>query len=88
MRVGNNQTGLRSPVKKDTNLASGVQTGLKPVGRECQLVLNKVGVIDLTPFGKFEVTGARATEFLDYMVANKLPKVELGSWQAKYLVVF
>lgn len=58
----------------------------EPVGRECELVLNKVGVIDLTPFGKFEVTGARATEFLDYMVANKLPKVRPGSWQVVCLL--
>ena len=47
----------------------------EPVGRECELVLNNVGVIDLTPFGKFEITGSQATEFLDFMVANKLPKV-------------
>lgn len=47
----------------------------EPVGRECALVLNKVGVIDLTPFGKFEITGSQAFEFLNYTVANKLPKV-------------
>jgi len=37
--------------------------------------LNKVGVIDLTPFGKFEVKGKDASRFLDVMVANVLPKV-------------
>lgn len=47
----------------------------EPVGKECALVLNKVGVIDLTPFGKFEITGSQAAEFLDFMVANNLPKV-------------
>lgn len=47
----------------------------EPVGREYELVLNKVGVIDLTPFGKFEVKGKDATKFMDIMVANVLPKV-------------
>jgi len=49
----------------------------EPVGREYDLVLNKVGVIDLTPFGKFEVKGKDASRFLDVMVANVLPKVKL-----------
>ena len=56
----------------------------EPVGRECELVLNKVGVIDLTPFGKFEVTGSQAAGFLDYMLANKLPKV--GSTNISHLI--
>ena len=47
----------------------------EPAGREYDLVLNKVGVIDLTPFGKFEVKGKDASRFLDVMVANVLPKV-------------
>ena len=47
----------------------------EPVGREYDLVLNKVGIIDLTPFGKFEVKGKDASKFLDFMVANVLPKV-------------
>ena len=39
------------------------------------MVLNRVGIIDLTPFGKIEVSGNDAAAFLDVMVANKLPKV-------------
>lgn len=45
----------------------------KPVGRECELVMTKAGVIDLSPFGKFKVQGPDAAKFLDYVVANKLP---------------
>lgn len=56
----------------------------EPVGKECALVLNKVGVIDLTPFGKFEITGSQATEFLDFMVANNLPKI--GSTNISHLI--
>lgn len=47
----------------------------KPVGREVDLVLNNVGVIDISTFGKFEVTGKDAAKFLDVMFANFLPKV-------------
>lgn len=42
--------------------------------REYDVVLNDVGVIDLTPFGKFEVTGNDAQKFLDRILANNLPK--------------
>nr|XP_042906993.1 dimethylglycine dehydrogenase, mitochondrial isoform X2 [Parasteatoda tepidariorum] len=47
----------------------------QPVGRECRLVMNKVGIIDLTPFAKFRVSGADAGLFLDKILANKLPKM-------------
>ena len=47
----------------------------KPVGRECDLVMNKVGLIDLTPFGKIEVKGKDAHEFMDRICANAIPKV-------------
>jgi dimethylglycine dehydrogenase len=43
------------------------------VGREVQLMREKVGIIDLTPFSKFEVTGPGAEGWLDGLVANKVP---------------
>lgn len=45
-----------------------------PVGRECQRVLENVGVIDLSPFGKFEITGPDASKYMDHLVANHVPK--------------
>ena len=47
----------------------------EPVGRECELVMNSVGVIDLTPFGKLEVSGVDAGRFMDHVCANSLPEV-------------
>ena len=47
----------------------------EPVGRECAVVLSRVGIIDLTPYGKFEVKGKDASLFLDMILANELPKV-------------
>ncbi|XP_027008413.2 dimethylglycine dehydrogenase, mitochondrial [Tachysurus fulvidraco] len=48
-----------------------------PVGRECKLVMEKVGVIDLSPFGKFTVKGKDAHRLLDRLFANTMPKVGL-----------
>lgn len=45
-----------------------------PVGREVDMVINRVGIIDLAPFGKFEVKGKDAHRFMDTMVANVVPK--------------
>ncbi|KAJ8286966.1 hypothetical protein GJAV_G00045430 [Gymnothorax javanicus] len=49
----------------------------EPVGRECKLVMEKVGVIDLTPFGKFRVRGKDSVKLLDRLFANVVPKVGL-----------
>lgn len=46
-----------------------------PVGRECRLVMEKVGVIDLTPFGKFILKGKDSIKLLDRLFANTMPKV-------------
>jgi dimethylglycine dehydrogenase len=43
------------------------------VGNECRNLREKVGMIDLTPFTKHEVTGPGAEAWLDYLVANKVP---------------
>ncbi|XP_061118700.1 dimethylglycine dehydrogenase, mitochondrial [Conger conger] len=49
----------------------------EPVGRECKLVMENVGVIDLTPFGKFKVKGKDSVKLLDRLFANTMPKVGL-----------
>jgi len=43
------------------------------VGNEARLMRARVGVIDLTPFTKHEVTGPGAEGWLDRLVANKVP---------------
>lgn len=42
------------------------------VGAECQAVRERVGILDQTSFGKFEVSGPGAASFLDRLCANKL----------------
>ena len=43
------------------------------VGNECRRLRSSVGVIDLTPFTKHEVSGPGAESWLDGLVANKVP---------------
>jgi dimethylglycine dehydrogenase len=43
------------------------------VGNECRNLRQRVGVIDLTPFTKHEVSGPGAEAWLDSLVANKVP---------------
>ena len=43
------------------------------VGNEARLMRERVGIIDLTPFTKHEVTGPGAEAWLDGLVANKVP---------------
>jgi dimethylglycine dehydrogenase len=43
------------------------------VGREALRIRQQVGVIDLTPFTKHEVSGPGAEAWLDSLVANKVP---------------
>jgi len=47
---------------------------LRFVEKECIDVRNNVGVLDQTSFAKFEVSGSGASQFLDYLCANTLPK--------------
>ncbi|XP_018427423.1 PREDICTED: dimethylglycine dehydrogenase, mitochondrial [Nanorana parkeri] len=47
----------------------------EPVRREYKQVMEKVGVIDLTPFGKFTVKGKDAIQLLDHLFANIIPQV-------------
>ncbi|MBM3584749.1 MAG: FAD-dependent oxidoreductase [Alphaproteobacteria bacterium] len=46
----------------------------EPVREECRAVRERVGLLDLTGFSKFEVSGSGATAYLDGMLANRLPQ--------------
>ncbi|NNE50767.1 MAG: GcvT family protein [Sulfitobacter sp.] len=43
------------------------------VGAECRAVRERVGLLDITAFSRFEVTGPKAEAWLDRMMASKLP---------------
>jgi dimethylglycine dehydrogenase len=44
------------------------------VGAECRAVREAVGLIDISGFSRFEVSGPNAENWLDRMMASKLPK--------------
>ncbi len=44
------------------------------VGNECKHVSEKVGLLDMSAFSKFKVSGVGAEAFLDGIVANRIPK--------------
>ena len=44
------------------------------VGNECINVHNNVGLLDMTAFAKCRISGPGAKDFLDNLVANKLPQ--------------
>ena len=46
----------------------------KAVEKECKNVRENVGLLDMSAFAKCRVKGPKAEEFLDNLVANKLPK--------------
>jgi len=44
------------------------------VGNECRHVHEHVGILDMSAFAKCRISGPGAEAFLNYMVANRLPK--------------
>jgi dimethylglycine dehydrogenase len=46
----------------------------KFVGEECRSVMNHVGIQDMSAFAKMEVSGPGAREWLESILANKIPK--------------
>ncbi len=44
------------------------------VGNECRNVQKNVGLLDMTAFAKARISGPGAEKFLNYVLANKLPK--------------
>ncbi|XP_067007200.2 dimethylglycine dehydrogenase, mitochondrial [Anabrus simplex] len=46
------------------------------VEREWDLVMKNVGIIDLSPFAKFYLSGCDATRFLNDVTANAIPQVK------------
>jgi dimethylglycine dehydrogenase len=48
------------------------------VAAECRAVRERVGIMDLSSFAKFDVTGPGAEALLDRLTANRLPKKQGG----------
>ena len=46
-----------------------------PVGEECRAVRNAVGLIETSGYAKYEISGAGAEDFLNRVLANRMPEV-------------
>ncbi len=53
------------------------QNWFKPVGEECKALRESVGIIDISNFGKYEIKGQGAADWLNRVVANYVP-TEMG----------
>lgn len=51
------------------------QNWFEPVGEECRALRDGVGIIDVSNFAKYELTGLGCGEWLDKIIANKVPTV-------------
>ena len=49
------------------------QNWFEPIRAECQALRKDVGILDVSNFAKYEIKGAGAGEWLDRVVANKVP---------------
>lgn len=66
------------------------------VREECRAVRERVGVIDMSGFSKYDVTGADSQNFLDRILANRVPRngrvvlahalTELGGIESEFTV--
>ena len=45
-----------------------------PVGEECAAVRNAVGLLEISTFAKYELTGGGAAARLEHLLANRLPR--------------
>ena len=61
------------PGTEDTN-GFARQNWFEPVGREAAMLREAVGIIDISNFGKYEIAGQGAGDWLDRLVANHVPR--------------
>ncbi|MCP4953408.1 MAG: aminomethyl transferase family protein, partial [Proteobacteria bacterium] len=61
-----------TPVENVTFLRSNA---FEPIKNECHNVRTNVGLVDISSFAKYEITGPGAESWLDMLLANRLPKV-------------
>ena len=64
------------PDVKETNGFTR-QNWFEPVGREVKTLRNHAGIIDISNFANYEVKGPGAAEWLDQLLANRIP-TEVG----------
>ena len=73
VRLGAAALVLEAAGRRATSTRSGAATGSTPSARSAARSARRVGVLDQTSFAKFRVEGPGAEEWLDRVVANRVP---------------
>lgn len=47
----------------------------EPVGEECRAVRTQAGLLEIANYAKYEVSGPRAKEWLNHLLANRMPRL-------------
>jgi dimethylglycine dehydrogenase len=55
------------------------------VGRECRTVQNAAGLLDMSPFAKYAVSGPQAETWLNHIFSNRMPR-KIGGIALTYLL--
>ncbi|MGB5869160.1 MAG: FAD-dependent oxidoreductase [Albidovulum sp.] len=63
-----------APGVEDTNGFTR-QNWFEPVGRECRMLRDHAGIIDISNFAKYLVKGAGAEDWLNALFANRMPRL-------------
>ena len=64
-----------APPGKEDVFSFQRSTDFEHVGEECRGVREGVGLLEISNFANYEITGPGAAEWLDKLLANRLPKV-------------
>lgn len=67
-----------SPDGRDEQYSFRRSNVFEVVAAECETVRQRVGLLDLTGFAKYDVTGPDALAYLDRICANRMPRGEGG----------
>ena len=62
-----------SPAEATETYGYERQNWFEPVGKECRALRQSVGIIDVSNFAKYELTGPACGEWLDKVIANNVP---------------
>ena len=62
-----------SPDDAQETLGFDRQNWFEPAGRECRMLREQAGIIDISNFAKYRVKGPGAADWLNALLANKMP---------------
>ena len=63
-----------APRRPSETITSTAPTPMRMSAAECRAVREAVGLLEISNYGKFEVTGAGRAEWLSHIMANRVPR--------------